>query len=180
MGGINWGDAPTWVAGTFAAAAAYYARGTLKSQQHQIQEQRQFIAEQSANLALERSELRAVAEERRRAQADQVELQRAPYWRLHNHSNAPLYDVTMMFGGRPATTSNELFITEGIPRAMAGEAGGGTVPVMGAGRTFVFSTDPEPARDEPVSVLFTDEDGVRWSLDGHGKLEELPETPPTI
>ncbi|MFE0651354.1 hypothetical protein ACFVZH_22475 [Streptomyces sp. NPDC059534] len=66
---INWGDAPTWVAGAFAAAAAYYTRGMLKSQRQQIDEQRQFIEEQSANLALERAELRAQAEDRRIAQA---------------------------------------------------------------------------------------------------------------
>ncbi|MGY3682981.1 hypothetical protein [Streptomyces sp. TE33382] len=47
MSGIDWGDAPTWIAGGFAAVAAFYARGTLKSQQNQIAEQREFIAERS-------------------------------------------------------------------------------------------------------------------------------------
>ncbi|MGA5198153.1 hypothetical protein [Streptomyces exfoliatus] len=66
---IDWGDAPTWVAGAFAAATAYYTRGMLKSQRQQIEEQRDFIREQSAHLTLERRALMAQAEERRYAQA---------------------------------------------------------------------------------------------------------------
>ncbi|MFF2650406.1 hypothetical protein [Streptomyces sp. NPDC058045] len=116
MGGIDWGDVPTWIAGAFAAAAAYYARGTLRSQQQQIDEQRGFIAEQAANLRLEREELRAQLAERRATQARKIrldvtatgaelsdetgELINPDRWLVvvRNESEAPIYDITAQFG----------------------------------------------------------------------------------
>lgn len=47
MGPLQWGDVPTWVGGTGALAAAWYAYQTITSQRQQIGEQRDFIAEQT-------------------------------------------------------------------------------------------------------------------------------------
>ncbi|MFI5685888.1 hypothetical protein [Streptomyces sp. NPDC051636] len=74
MSVINWGDVPTWLGTLFAAAAAGAAVWTMKSQRDQIREQRVFIGEQSATMALERAELRAAAEDRRWAQARRVRM----------------------------------------------------------------------------------------------------------
>lgn len=52
--------------------AAWFTYLTIRSQRKQIEEQRVFISEQSANLTLERAELRAALETRRWAQAKQV------------------------------------------------------------------------------------------------------------
>ncbi|MFF3247364.1 hypothetical protein ACFYWY_27410 [Streptomyces sp. NPDC002870] len=177
MAPIDMGDAPTWIAGGFAAIAAYCAWGTLKSQRQQIGEQQQFIAEQSATLALERSELRAVAESRRRAQAELVEITRSPVLRVWNGSGAPLRDVQMMFGTQAADSGAEIFFAPGMNFGRTGDRQVTPVPVLGAGRTFSFSATPEPVRGELRRLLFTDDAGVRWSLDEHGALEEIPPEP---
>ncbi|NYV73169.1 hypothetical protein [Streptomyces sp. UH6] len=118
MGGIDWGDAPTWVAGGFAALAAYYTRGMLRSQQQQIAEQRQYIAQQAMNLALEREALQSAANERKQEQARQVRMEvqallssdaerEAPGSRppsnllvahVINESNESVHDVSLSFG----------------------------------------------------------------------------------
>ncbi len=172
---IDWGDAPTWVAGAFAAAAAYYTRGMLKSQRQQIDEQREFIREQSANLALERQALRAQAEERRVAHARQI----SASWfggmvRVLNASDAPITDVTAMFGERESVKGHEV-VPAGIGdhELLSGEYDM-PVDVIGAGRTYAFAA-PEEGVEGTVCVLFSDEDGQRWRLGVDGKLESAPE-----
>ncbi|WP_262705534.1 MULTISPECIES: hypothetical protein [Streptomyces] len=183
MGGIDWGDAPTWVAGAFAAAAAYYARGTLRSQQKQIREQREFIAEQSATMALERAELLAQAEERRTAQARRVSMKHSLSWtndaegfggrndhwkvRVINTSDEPIRDVLVRFGdtydARDATTPGQ--------RGW----GPGRVHLIGPGREFTFRSQRMPEvllENARPDLYFTDANGVRWQLDAHGELGE--------
>lgn len=188
---IDWGDAPTWVAGAFAAAAAFYTRGMLKSQREQIDEQREFIREQSANLELERAEFRAQAEDRKRAQAAQVRLTgqvvesgggvHGPLnetWRarVENRSGEPIKDVVVRYG--PSHTSIGSYGRNdpdghgrnfGIPLA-----------VIGANGTFCFrsptSSNGDLSNARPTA-LFTDSAGVRWLLDEHGALSEAPPEP---
>ncbi|CAL9515302.1 hypothetical protein [Streptomyces sp. enrichment culture] len=198
MGGIDWGDAPTWIAGTFAAAAAYYARGTLKSQQKQIAEQRQFIAEQSATLALERAELRAAAEDRKWAQARQVAMHHRKgaslvagegtvvddHWvvTVHNTSDAPVRGVEVRFG--TAYLASEVY--ELAPTAVhnlgaqVGDRLGMPVHLLGPGRAARFLSqqwsEATVHNNRPV-LFFTDDNGLRWQLDSYGKLEEAPPQP---
>ncbi|MFJ3097366.1 hypothetical protein [Streptomyces hydrogenans] len=176
---IDWGDAPTWVAGAFAAAAAYYTRGMLKSQRQQITEQRQFIAEQSANLELERAELRAQADDRRISQARAVWAgrQRGAFV-VENGSDAVLRNVTVTFDGMPATSAYEM-VDAGIGDIVqfVGDYAGEVVAI-GPGRRFAFRSGEEwgPVVDDEVA-FFQDEAGVRWRLSGDGVLEEAPEAP---
>ncbi|MBP8532369.1 hypothetical protein [Streptomyces sp. MK37H] len=189
MGGIDWGDAPTWVAGAFAAAAAYYARGTLRSQQKQIQEQREFIAEQSATMALERAELSAAAEDRRTAQARQIRMRpqtdggrddggggRVGYdhWRVHvdNGSDSPIHDIHMRFGTAYVAVSATEQEAARLPDAGRRPP---RVHLIGPRRTVTFEsqsgTEAFVDNNRP-HVYFTDDVGVRWHLDQDGKLEE--------
>jgi hypothetical protein len=169
---IDWGDAPTWTAGAFAAAAAYYTRGMLKSQRQQIEEQRRFIAEQAANLSLERQALQAQAEERRYAQARLIEAKR---WqnslRVRNHSDAVITDVTVKFADREAVNAYEV-----VPAGIGNHEmfrGDYEVPVdvIGPGRHYAFVDSQEGGGDDSAVLYFTDEDGASWQLDEHGKLE---------
>ncbi|NNN30728.1 hypothetical protein HLK59_10200 [Streptomyces sp. S3(2020)] len=182
MGPINWGDAPTWIAGAFAAAAAFYARGTLKSQQQQISEQRDFIAEQAANLRLERQVLQEQLGERRSAQARQIrlaysagggefddetgDLVRADHWlvTVRNESDAPVYELTVSFAGEP---SRWVQTSE--------RAGGGGVAVLGRGKGAEFDSprfpDTQLVRARPVA-RFRDADGVWWQLLHDERLTE--------
>ncbi|WP_338907063.1 hypothetical protein [Streptomyces nigra] len=180
MGGIDWGDAPTWVAGAFAAAAAYYARGTMKSQQKQIREQRQFIAEQSANLALEREELRIVALERREKQARSIYIEEGYGDRilglLENGSEAPIYDLVIQFGievpkaGKPI--NGERRFRYGPTTTL--EPGRLPRAVLGSGEAVTF----ELLRDAGERVItFRDDAGICWRISAHGKLEEMPQAP---
>lgn len=97
MTGIDWGDAPTWIAGGFAAVAAFYTRSTLKSQQSQIAEQREFIAQQSANLALERQALTADLADRRSSQARQVRLSEQAHGAELNDETGQLENANQWF-----------------------------------------------------------------------------------
>jgi hypothetical protein len=184
MGSIDWGDAPTWIAGGFAAVAAYYARGTLRSQQQQITEQREFIAEQAANLRLEREELQAQLADRRSAQARQIrlecraegaelndetgELENADFWTvvIRNQSETPVYDLTVAFAGEP-------------PRWVqtADRAGGGAVRVLPREQIATFTSprvDPIRLMGSRPVVRFRDADGVWWRLLHDERLEEVP------
>lgn len=189
MGFINWGDAPTWIAGIFAGAAAVYARGMLRSQQRQIAEQREFIAEQSANLELERAELRAAAEERRCSQAKQVTVTyrttggqpdgsggSSGYnkWMVtvQNGSDAPLRQVRVRFGEAHTATGAVELESVHLPDRGRRPA---TVDLLGPGRSLSFLS---PAWDETTvfnnrpTCLFTDADGAHWQLDHHGSVTE--------
>ena len=185
MSAINWGDAPTWLGAVFAAAAAGAAVWTLKSQRDQIGEQRVFIAEQraliaeqSSTLALERAELIHTAEERRRAQAESIAWTTEGWCLiLTDHSSAPITDLWFEYSGtrpyeagkvdrRPRVNQYGLFIA---PQSQP-------LPVLGSGRECGCQR-PDPASADPVVVTFTDEAGVHWRLDEHGKLDEVPTSP---
>ena len=181
MSGIDWGDAPTWVAGAFAAAAAFYTRGMLKSQRQQIEEQRAFIAEQSTNLELERAELRAQADERRHGQARLVKMDThweplhsgdstlGAFWTVfvESRSSEPLRDVTVRFGG--AYNPAAAFDNRDNRRAPV------PLPLLGPHREYRFTSQQSAGMENNRPVLFfTDNAGVRWRLDEHGELSEVP------
>ncbi|MEU1478904.1 hypothetical protein [Streptomyces sp. NPDC005760] len=175
-----WGDVPTALAAVFTAFAAVAAWKTLGSQRKQIREQQAFIAEQSVNLALERQELRAVAQERREAQARRIVYEvTPPYVKVLNQSGDPITDVRCVEGGQQAV------------RAVASEAGGvaaaliaeqmlereqAHIDVLGAGRLGWFQRRSGPSGG--VEVFFTDRDGVRWRLDSNRTLQEEAPPPP--
>lgn len=182
MSAINWGDAPTWLGAVFAAMAAGAAMWTLKSQRDQIGEQRVFIAEQrsliaeqSATLTLERAALVNAAADRRRAQAEEI------VWEQHgwalvltNHSRGPITDVRLQHPSRVLDTGSvehTAASTNGIMLHPVAEP----YPVLGSGQQL-GCTRPERSPD-PVVAMFTDVEGVRWRLDEHGKLDEVPPTP---
>lgn len=191
MGGIEWGDAPTWVGALFAGGAAWFAFQTIKSQRQQIGEQRQFIAEQSATMALERDELRAAAEERRLSQARQVKMNAeldgtetafdfegnehtpADHWLVlvRNLSAEPIRNVMVKFG--------EAYMPVIAVRVdESGQEHRVTVPVhlVGPGRTCRLESQEFSSRtlfnSRPV-LFFTDAGDVRWRLDEHGELTEV-------
>ena len=179
---IDWGDVPTWLRTIFAATAAGAAVWTPKSQRDQIDEQRTFIAEQSANLQLERQQLQAHLDDRRSAQARQILLSRtaggaelgpetsqlvgADHWIaiVRNDSDAPIYDLTMTFAGEP-------------PRWVqtSERTGGGDVAVLGRGQQAVFTSprfvDTLLMAARPVA-RFRDADSVWWELLHEERLEE--------
>ncbi|MFI9501023.1 hypothetical protein ACIG92_24535 [[Kitasatospora] papulosa] len=183
MTGIDWGDAPTWIAGGFAAVAAFYTRSTLKSQQSQIAEQREFIAQQSANLALERQALTADLADRRSSQARQVrlseqahgaelndetgQLENANQWfvTVVNGSDAPLYDLSVTFGEQPATWVES-----------PGRAGGQPLRILARSKSAEFSSplfrDTELGSSRAV-LQFKDDDGIAWKLHANERLEKV-------
>jgi hypothetical protein len=191
---LDIGDLATWVGAGFAAIAAGATLWTLKSQRDQIGEQRQFIAEQSATLALERAELRAVAEDRRWAQARQVAMHRRKaggsvddegnvvgydHWvvTVRNGSDAPVHDINVRFGDAYlAAEAHEL-----APSAIHNLAHEGgdrlvvPVPLLGPGRVVRFLSQQwqeATVHNNRPTLSFTDDNGLRWTLDSYGKLAE--------
>ncbi|NEC76470.1 hypothetical protein [Streptomyces rochei] len=189
---------PTWIGGAGALAAGWFAFQTIKSQRQQIGEQQAFIAEQTRfmdeqrqNLELERRELRAAAEDRRSAQARQVQMiprqagattdregndVAADHWvvTVQNDSDAPVSDVDVRFGS--AYLASEVYE---VPASRRGpeERRPRPLHLLGAGRTARFYSQrwqPTTVHNNRPTLLFTDSDGVRWSLDYYGKLEEAP------
>ncbi|WP_330339395.1 hypothetical protein [Streptomyces sp. NBC_00557] len=196
MSVINWGDVPTWLGTVFAAAAAGAAVWTLKSQRDQIREQRVFIAEQSATMALERAELRAAAEDRRWAQArrirmtqrkagattDQGEAVPDNHWvvLVTNDSDAPVKDVEVRFGTAYTAAQAQLIRAATLRPDQPGELLTVPVHLLGAGRTVQFLSQrysPATVHNNPPTLYFTDDSGVRWSLDSHGDLKETDQQP---
>ncbi|CAM5330453.1 hypothetical protein SALBM311S_05777 [Streptomyces alboniger] len=192
------GDLATWVGSSFAAIAAGATIWTLKSQRDQIDEQRQFIAEQSATLVLERAELRAAAHDRKIAQARQVEMT-VNLWaqsgvpadangepipdtfriEVRNLSIEPIHEVTVRFGEQEAHEASAAVETDLIRRGLTVVADGPRlnvpVPLVGAGRIYLFTSGTLLAdvdRHRPA-LLFTDNAGVRWRLNEHGDLREF-------
>ncbi|WP_158810582.1 hypothetical protein [Streptomyces leeuwenhoekii] len=184
MGPIDWGDAPTWIAGSFAAVAAYYARATLQSQRQQIREQREFISEQAANLRLEREQLQAQLADRRSEQARHIRLrvtasggyfndeseqyEDPDRWTVtvENRSDAPVYEVSATFGGQPS---------EWVQTADR-SGGSHAVPVLGREKDAVF-TSPRFASTHlraamPV-VRFRDANGAWWRMLHDERLVEI-------
>ncbi|MFF8534205.1 hypothetical protein ACF07B_20000 [Streptomyces sp. NPDC015532] len=192
------GDLATWVGSSFAAIAAGATIWTLKSQRDQIDEQRHFIAEQSATLALERAELRAAAHNRKIAQARQVEMT-VNLWlqsgapadangepipdtfrlEVRNLSVEPIHEVTVRFGEHEAQEASAAVETELLRRGLTivpdGPRLNVPVPLVGAGRIYLFTSDPllvEINRHRPA-LLFKDNAGIRWRLNEHGDLREF-------
>ncbi|WP_406241235.1 hypothetical protein [Streptomyces anulatus] len=188
MSGIDWGDAPTWIAGAFAAIAAFYARSTLKSQQNQIGEQRDFIAEQSANLQLERQALSADLEDRRSSQARQVRLKHiahgaelnmdsgqmegASQWFLTvvNGSDAPLHDLSVFFKDLPAAWVQS-----------PGREGAQPLRILARAMEAEFQSpvfEPTDLSGARGVVTFKDDQGVSWRLRADEQLEEVTDPEP--
>lgn len=192
------GDVATWVGSCFAAIAAGATLWTLKSQRDQIAEQRQFIGEQSATMALERAELHAAAEDRRGAQAKQIRMHHQKvggstdgqgvqveddHWdvTVSNYSDAPVHQLEVRFG----TAYRAAEVYEWRPNwslSMPVTRGDQlTLPVhlIGPGRSARFVSQrwsPATVHNNRPTLFFTDANGLRWTLDSHGKLDEaLPE-----
>lgn len=186
MGPADWGDVPTWLGGGGALAAGWFAYQTIRSQRQQIGEQQAFIAEQTRfmddqrqNLELERAELRAQAGERRINQARQVglthQLAGGFYWRatIGNSSDSPIHDLNVSFGLAGDGPAQARVRTIG----MTWEPVTPPLQLLGPGRTAVFESpqyNHGTALNSKPTLLFTDNDGVRWSLDSYGKLMEAP------
>lgn len=174
---LDMGDVPTWGAGIFAAAAAAFAGLTLKSQREQIREQRQFIAEQSANLSLEREALIAAAASRREEQARLLSTEErhgAPL--LWNNSSAPVTDLACESGGELSPVgfvADSDAATRHFNMAMQ-DARARECPVaeLAPGQLISFS-GLTPGRG--FRILFTDDAGHRWSLDQHSVLRSAAE-----
>lgn len=190
MSDIDWGDAPTWIAAVFAGGAAWFAGMTLRSQRRQIDEQREFIGEQAANLQLERAVLRADTDDRKRGQARQVTMQaivqgvgdsgegRAEYWQVQigNRTAEPIHDVSVQCG---ASISAARVILHG---GVQTERGPHPAPLvlLSSGFSAEFHTDHAPVgtlKTERPVVFFKDNAGVRWRLDEHGDLSETEAEP---
>jgi hypothetical protein len=201
---VDVGDLATWVGVACAAVAAGATVKTLLSQQQQIKEQREFIgeqrsfmADQSATLVLERAELRAVAEDRKWAQARQVrmyqkqfgarldgignEVQPNDRWvvTVQNGSDAPVHQLEVWFG--TAHTAAEVYEWPAFaPDQHRPEIGDRlTLPVflLGPHRALRFISQTWRAamlHNNPPTLFFTDDNGIRWSLDSKGKLDEIP------
>ncbi|MGW0795170.1 hypothetical protein [Streptomyces sp. NPDC002692] len=182
------GDLATWVGSSFAAIAAGATLLTLKSQRDQIGEQRQFIGEQSATMALERAELAAAAEDRRRAQARQVRMTQTleegtdvtdgVHWDVivHNGSDAPVHDLMVRFGSAYTADS----VHELHSRGVRGERWIVPLPLLGSDRRAWFTSQAwsrTTAHNNRPTLEFTDDNGLRWTLDSYGKPAEAPPTP---
>jgi hypothetical protein len=203
VGPLEWGDVPTWVGGAGALAAAWYAFQTITSQRQQIGEQREFISEQMRfmeeqrqNLELERAELRAVAEDRRWAQARQVAMHQRRIgsdtqgygWvvTVQNPSDSPLHSVEVHFGSAyraaRAFTWPPFEHNPQNPTDRGGEPLPIPVYLLGPRRAARFSSQywtSATAHNSRPTLFFTDDAGVRWSLDSYGKLEEVPDHDPS-
>lgn len=195
MNSMDWGDVPTWIGGIFAGLVAVFTYFTLQSQRQQIDEQRVFIAEQSATLALERQELHAAAEDRKWAQARRIRMKISvtggesdgegnivgyDSWlvMVHNGSVAPVHDVNVRFGS--AYTARETYECDELNRPV-GLTRSAPIQLIGPGRRFAFLSPRWPEnvvdRNHP-QLYFKDDSGVCWRLDHHGKLEESTEGNP--
>ncbi|WP_406315777.1 hypothetical protein [Streptomyces sp. NBC_00118] len=202
------GDLATWVGSGFGAGAFGAAAWTLASQRKQLSEQQQFIAEQlrfmaeqSQNLSLERDELKAVATERRRRQAEGVRMHvlreyttvrdpargsgrnrrilRTPNGftvTVTNASAEPVHVVSVRFGPHGCQHARMLgrdgaYVTNAPPLGVP-------VALIGVGEQFSFSSESGIAHQgaRPL-LLFTDNDGVPWQRDATGDLREV--LPPT-
>ncbi|KND29929.1 hypothetical protein [Streptomyces stelliscabiei] len=203
---MDYGDLATWVGVGCAAVAAAATVKTLLSQQQQIKEQREFIgdqrafmAEQSSTLALERAELRAVAEDRKWAQARQVRMHQKKlgarlnaegsgltpndHWAVtvQNGSDTPVHQLEVIFGtsNLAADVHEWPAFTPDQHRAEAGDRLVAPVFLLGSHRALRFVSQTWQAatlHNNPPTLFFTDGNGIRWSLDSKGKLDEvLPE-----
>ncbi|MEV5103041.1 hypothetical protein ACFQ7G_23490 [Streptomyces massasporeus] len=195
------GDVPTWIGAGGAIGAAWFAFQTITSQRQQIGEQQEFIAEQTRfmdeqrqNLELERAELRAAADDRRVAQARQIRMHHrmvgsepdgmggivgVDHWlvTVQNPSDAPVHQLEVRFG--TAYIASDAWEWPSFElsnlRASVGDRLAIPVYLLGPGRAARFHSQRWPSttvhNNRPV-LCFTDDNGQRWRLDAHGKLEE--------
>lgn len=146
----------------------------------------------SPRTSLEREQLRAIAKERKWAQALRVRMKHSRLgpastgqlgdqaneyrWRvvLWNSSDKPLRNVTVRFGDSyTAQTAHEVDETNVYP---SGEPLGVPVDLIGPAVTFEFSSPrmPRPKFDRSrPHAYFTDAADAQWHLDERGKLEEV-------
>lgn len=170
---------------------------TLASQRRQISEQREFIGEQSATLALERAALSAAAEDRKWEQARQVGMRQEKhgsgstayvagrpvsgwYWvvTVTNSSDAPLRQLEMGFG--TAYVATEVHEEAVIP-TQSDERRTHPLPLLGPNRQARFYSPRWPeatVENNRPRLIFTDDSGRRWTLDSFGSLAEAPAAPP--
>ncbi|MFE1586997.1 hypothetical protein [Streptomyces sp. NPDC059402] len=179
------GDIPTWIGAGGALGAAWFAYQTITSQRQQIGEQQAFIAdqtrfmdEQRQNLELERAELRAQADERRISQAQKVHMGQhlvgGFYWRatVGNSSTSAVRNLNVRFGIADGPALVKLKTTGQVWETVSPP-----LQLLGPGRTALFESpqwDHDTAQLSKPTLFFTDDNGVRWSLDSYGKLEEVP------
>ncbi|MFJ2292116.1 hypothetical protein ACIOG7_10445 [Streptomyces sp. NPDC087894] len=186
MSSVDWGDAPTWIAAIFAGGAALFAGMTIRSQRQQIDEQRAFIGEQSANLLLERELLRAQADDRKRAQARSITMSASmaftiddadfpDVWQVtvSNPTEEPMTDVWVRFGDTYTALSARTVTARGVPR---NSTRGVPVDVIGPNRRFRFDSSSRPGaalENDPPVLLFRDTAGTRSRLDQRGVIQEI-------
>lgn len=205
MGPLAWGDVPTWVGGAGALVAAWYAYQTITSQRQQIDEQREFIGEQSRfmdeqrqNLELERAELRAVADDRRTAQAKHVRMHSRKaggstdgqgvvtpddHWvvTVINDSDTPVRLVEVWFGN--TYNSSEVYewnVGWHETRRMHGDRLPQLVDFIGPGRAVRFESQhysPTAVHNNPPILYFSDDGGERWALNARGDRQETEQQP---
>ena len=173
----------------FAGGAAWFAYQTIKSQRQQIGEQQDFIDEQSRfmadqrqNLELERAQLRDEAEARKWWQARRIRMDHrvipigsegAGRWgvEVRNDSFVPITDLQVRFG--TAYIASEVY--QALGSNALGERWALPLQVLGSWRAAEFRSQAWPeatVHNNRPTLFFTDEAGVRWSLDSYGKLEE--------
>ncbi|MEU7428382.1 hypothetical protein [Streptomyces sp. NPDC040750] len=156
--------------GLFAGVAAYGAMATLRSQKRQIKEQRQFIADQSSVLELQRHELSAVKEGRRWEQARKVSCGYAAsrgneiqWLSVANRSSAPVYGVNVLWGGRHVNS------TKVVVSRFTGGRTPATSPVECLNSLEEALFKP-PTGGIRADIYFTDDAGQRWHMDAAGGL----------
>lgn len=186
---MDGGDLATWVGSSFAAVAAAATLWTLKSQRDQIGEQRAFIGEQSATMALERAELHAAAEDRRWSQARRIRMihcrvegdgpEDGVWWDvlIENTSDAPVRDLTVRFGTAYLADA----VHEVTRSGEQGERWIMPVPLLGPGRRVRFTSQRWPAstaHNNRPSLEFVDDNGLHWTLDYYDDLNPVPPAAP--
>lgn len=172
--------------------AAYFAWRTIRSQQAQIAEQQEFIAEQSSTMALERQELLALAADRRIAQARLVKVEavhldavhdadgsrlRGAQWDVlvENLSDAPIREVLAKFGDAYLPLRCQEYNVHGVP--IDGPDLPMPLPVAAPNRSYVFKwggSDSATVHNSRPLVSFQDARGVTWLVDEHGAISERP------
>jgi len=183
---VDWGDAPTWITAVFAGGAALFAGMTIRSQRQQIDEQRVFIGEQSANLLLERELLRAQADDRRRAQARAIKMSASmgysdpsgdlpDVWQVTvaNRTEEPITDVWVRFGDTYTALTAKRVSERGVPQ---GSQRSVPMDVIGPDRISRFESarlSEVALENAPPALLFRDAAGVRWRLDQRNVVEEI-------
>lgn len=171
-GPINWGDAPTWVAAAAAIVAGIFAVRTFWSQKKQL-------AEQTKIIELESRELRALAEERKSAQARRVRIER----RYVGDTNSRHVYVTN--GSDSLIRDVQAYVTDGqkLPAAMplsgmAHDQDNGLVSVVMPQQACSFTIfERYDDHAQYARVTFTDEANISWDLSTTEGLKPVEDAP---